>query len=154
MLKPLFLFLLSMVPIIELRGAVPIGIGWGYPFWAVFIICVIGNLVPVPVLIPFAGKVLHWCATLPKVGFIFQKIIDIGNKKIARAQSSKHALLFALYLFVAIPAPGTGAWTGCLIATLLQMKVKDAFFPIAAGVATAGLIMGAASYGILGALGI
>ena len=77
MIKPLFLFFLSMVPIIELRGAVPIGIGWGYPFWMVFLICVIGNILPVPILIPFAGKVLHWCAELPKVGFIFQKIIDI-----------------------------------------------------------------------------
>ena len=154
MIKPLFLFFLSMVPIIELRGAVPIGIGWGYPFWMVFLICVIGNIMPVPILIPFAGKVLHWCAELPKVGFIFQKIIDIGNRKVAKARSTHHAILFALYLFVAIPAPGTGAWTGCLIATLLQMKVKDAFLPIAAGVATAGIIMGVASYGLFGLVGL
>ena len=149
-----FLFLLSMVPIIELRGAVPIGVGWGYPFWLVYAVCVIGNIVPVPILIPFAGGVLQWCAKLPHVGFIFEKIIAIGNKKVAMAKSSQHALLIALYLFVAIPAPGTGAWTGCLIATLLKMKVREAFLPIAAGVATAGLIMGAASYGVLGLIGL
>ena len=154
MLKLLFLFLLSMVPIIELRGAVPIGIGWGFPFWLVYIVSVIGNLVPVPVLIPFAGGVLRWCAKLPHVGFIFQKIIDIGNKKVKLAQRSNHALMFALYVFVAIPAPGTGAWTGCLIATLLQMKVREAFWPIAAGVATAGIIMGVASYGVFGLFGL
>ncbi len=154
MLKPLFLFFLSMVPIIELRGAVPIGIGWGYPFWMVFLICVLGNILPVPVLIPFAGGVLRRCAGLPHIGWIFQKIIDMGDRKVAKAQSSRHAILFALYLFVAVPAPGTGAWTGCLIATLLQMKVREAFLPIAAGVATAGIIMGVASYGLFGLIGL
>lgn len=144
----LFLFLLSMVPIIELRGAIPIGIGWGYPFWLVYPLCVIGNLLPVPILIPFAGKVLHWGATLPKVGCLFRKIIDIGNQKIKKTQTANRALFVMLYLFVAIPAPGTGAWTGCLIATLLQMRTRKAFWPIAAGVATAGLIMGMTSYGL------
>lgn len=154
MIKLIFLFFLSMVPIIELRGAVPIGLGWGLPFWVVYLVSVAGNLLPVPILIPFAGKVLRWCAELPKIGFIFKKIIEIGNKKVSKALSSSHALMFALYVFVAIPAPGTGAWTGCLIATLLQMRVRDAFFPIAAGVATAGIIMGIASFGVLGLLGI
>ena len=154
MTKILFLFFLSMVPIIELRGAVPIGLGWGMPFWLVYLVSVIGNLVPVPILIPFAGKVLHFCAELPKVGFIFQKILEIGDKKVKKALNSNHALMFALYVFVAIPAPGTGAWTGCLIATLLQMKVKDAFLPIASGVVTAGLIMGIASFGVFGLFGI
>lgn len=144
----LFLFFLSMVPIIELRGAIPIGIGWGYPFWLVYALCVIGNLLPVPFLIPFAGRVLRWGATLPKIGGLFRKILDIGNKKVQKTQNANRALLFALFLFVAIPAPGTGAWTGCLIATLLQMRMRRAFWPIAAGVATAGLIMGVTSYGL------
>ena len=150
----LFLFLLSMVPIIELRGAIPIGIGWGYPFWLVYAVCVVGNLLPVPLLIPFAGRVLRWGATLPKIGGLFQKILDIGNKKAKKTQSANHALLFALFLFVAIPAPGTGAWTGCLIATLLQMRMRRAFWPIAAGVATAGLIMGVTSYGLFSLIGM
>ena len=150
----LFLFFLSMVPIIELRGAIPIGIGWGYPFWLVYALCVVGNLLPVPFLIPFAGKILHWGATLPKVGRLFQKILDIGDKKVKKTQSADRALLFALFLFVAIPAPGTGAWTGCLIATLLQMRVRRAFLPIAAGVAAAGLIMGVTSYGLFSLIGL
>lgn len=154
MTKLIFLFFLSMVPIIELRGAVPIGLGWELPFWVVYLVSVAGNLLPVPILIPFAGRVLHWCAELPKIGFIFRKILDIGDKKVSKALSSNHALMFALYVFVAIPAPGTGAWTGCLIATLLQMRVRDAFLPIAAGVATAGIIMGIASFGVFGLFGI
>ncbi len=150
----LFLFLLSMVPIIELRGAIPIGIGWGYPFWLVYALCVVGNLLPVPLLIPFAGKVLHWGATLPKIGWLFQKILTVGDKKVKKTQSTNRALLLALFLFVAVPAPGTGAWTGCLIATLLQMRMRRAFWPIAAGVATAGIIMGATSYGLFSLIGL
>lgn len=144
----LFLFLLSMTPVIELRGAIPIGIGWGYPFWLVYVLCVAGNLLPVPILIPFAGRMLRWGATLPKIGGLFQKILDLGNKKAKKTQSTHHALLFALFLFVAVPAPGTGAWTGSLIATLLQIPMRRAFWPIAAGVAAAGLIMGITSYGL------
>lgn len=154
MLNLILLFFLSMVPVIELRGAIPIGIGLGYPFWLLYIVCVIGNLVPVPVLVPLAGKVLRFGATLPKIGGLFQKIIDIGEKKIQTAQQSRRAFLFMLFLFVAIPAPGTGAWTGCLIATLLGMRLRQAFWPIAAGVATAGLIMGIASYGVFGIAGL
>ncbi|PWM25740.1 MAG: small multidrug export protein [Oscillospiraceae bacterium] len=142
-----------MVPVIELRGAVPIGIGWGYPFWLVYLVCVVGNLLPVPVLIPFAGRVLRWGAGLPRVGGLFRKILSIGEKKVAQATGTRRAILLALYLFVAVPAPGTGAWSGALIATLLGMPVRRAFWPIAAGVATAGLIMGVASYGVLGLLG-
>ena len=81
MYRLLFLFLLSMVPVIELRGAVPIGIGWGYPFWLVYLVCVVGNLLPVPVLIPFAGRVLRWGAGLPRVGGLFRKILSIGEKR-------------------------------------------------------------------------
>ena len=151
MTKLLSLFLISMVPIIELRGAIPMGIAWGFDFLTVYVVCVLGNLVPVPILIPFAKKVLDFGATLPKIGVIFRKIINIGEKKIQKVSG---AVLMGLFLFVAVPLPGTGAWTGCLIATLLGLPLKKAFLPIAAGVMTAGIIMGVASYGLLGILGL
>ncbi|MEG2144191.1 MAG: small multi-drug export protein, partial [Oscillospiraceae bacterium] len=99
--------------------------------------------------IPFAGKVLHWGANLPKVGGFFKKILQIGEGKIKKMTG---AIMFGLFLFVAIPAPGTGAWTGCLIATLLNLPLRKAFLPIAMGVLTAGIIMGIGSYGLLGFL--
>lgn len=82
--QKLFLFFLSMVPIIELRGAIPLGMAWGIPMWQTYLICVIGNILPVPILVVFARRVLFWCATWPKVGHFFQKIIDIGNRKIGK----------------------------------------------------------------------
>jgi uncharacterized membrane protein len=143
----LFLFFLSMVPIVELRGAIPIGIGWGLPFWQVFWISIAGNLAVIPVLVPFAHHVLMWGAGLPHIGGIFEKIIDTGRRKAVGVENSP-IFFWALYMFVAIPAPGTGAWTGCLIATLLQLPVKKVFVPIAMGVLTAGAIMGVTSYGL------
>ena len=80
--QKLFLFFLSMVPVIELRGAIPLGMAWGIPMWQTYLISVIGNILPVPILVVFARRVLFWCATWPKVGHFFQKIIDIGNRKI------------------------------------------------------------------------
>lgn len=106
--KKLFLFFLSMVPVIELRGAIPLGMAWGIPMWQTYLISVIGNILPVPILVVFARRVLFWCATWPKVGHFFQKIIDIGNRKIGKLGNYE---LLGLYIFVAIPLPGTGAWT-------------------------------------------
>ena len=149
--QKLFLFFLSMVPIIELRGAIPLGMAWGLPMWQTYLICVIGNILPVPILVVFARRVLFWCATWPKVGHFFQKIIDIGNRKIGKLGSYE---LLGLYLFVAIPLPGTGAWTGCLIATLLQMRLRPAFCAISLGVVTSGIIMWLASSGVFGFLSL
>lgn len=147
MYQYLILFFISMVPVIELRGAIPIGvITYGLPFISVYIVSVIGNMVPVPILIVFARKVLEWGATWPKFSGFFKKIISIGEGKIKKIPES--ALMIGLYLFVAIPAPGTGAWTGCLIATLLNMKVRKAIIPIFAGVMTSGIIMGIVSFGL------
>lgn len=148
--KLLFLFLLSMVPVIELRGAIPIGVAWGFPFWLNYLVCVAGNILPVPFLVLFARRVLFWCATWPKVGHLFQKIIDRGNAKVDKL--GRYELL-GLYLFVAIPMPGTGAWTGSLVATLLQMRLLPACTVIALGVMTSGLIMWLGSTGLFGFLG-
>ena len=94
--KKLFLFFLSMVPVIELRGAIPLGMAWGIPMWQTYLISVIGNILPVPILVVFARRVLFWCATWPKVGHFFQKIIDIGNRKIGKLGSYE---LLGLYIF-------------------------------------------------------
>ncbi|MEG1620651.1 MAG: small multi-drug export protein, partial [Oscillospiraceae bacterium] len=84
LVKLLTLFVISMVPVIELRGAIPVGVGMGIPFWLNYLVCVLGNVILVPILIPFARTVLFWCAKLPKVGKYFQKIIDLGNRKIEK----------------------------------------------------------------------
>ncbi len=139
-----------MVPIVELRGAIPIGIHAQLPFWLVYFVSVAGNLVPVPILIPFARRVLYWGANLPKIGGLCRRIIRMGNQKIQKMQSLNAALMWALFIFVAVPAPGTGAWTGSLIAALLQIPVRKAIFPIAAGVMAAGIIMGIVSFGLFG----
>jgi uncharacterized membrane protein len=141
-----FLFCLSMVPVIELRGAIPLGMSWGLPFWQVFAVCVLGNLLPVPFLVTFAERVLRWGVRLPKVGSLCAAIIRRGEQK---ANSIAGAEMLGLFLFVAIPLPGTGAWTGSLAAALLGLPVKKAVLPIAAGVVTAGIIMGIGTYGVL-----
>lgn len=146
------LVFVSMLPVIELRGGIPMGLAMGLDFWTVYPICVIGNLLPVPVLIPFAGRVLRWCATWPHVGFIFEKIIAIGHEKIGKIRPGY--LWWGLYLFVAVPLPGTGAWTGSLIATLLQLELKKSFPAIALGVMTSGIIMGILSFGVAGLFGM
>ena len=153
-MKYLIVFLVSMVPIVELRGAIPIGVGMGLPLVQTYILCVIGNMLPVPVIILFSKAVLIWCTRLPKVGPFFQKIYDKGISvgKTFSEKTGKYEY-FALFTFVAIPLPGTGAWTGSLAATLLNMKFWPAVLSVMAGVLCAGLIMGAASAGLFGALG-
>ena len=143
--QKLFLFFLSMVPIIELRGAIPLGMAWGIPMWQTYLISVAGNILPVPFLVVFARRVLFWCATWPKVGHLFQKIIDIGNRKISKLG---HYELLGLYLFVAIPLPGTGAWTGALAAAFLDMPLRKALPSIFAGVLVAGVAISILTFGV------
>lgn len=152
--KYFLVFLVSMVPIIELRGAIPIGVGMGLPLLSTYVISVLGNMLPVPVIILFSKAVLIWCTKLPKVGAFFQKIYDKGIQvgKTFSEKTGKYEY-FALFAFVAIPLPGTGAWTGSLAATLLNMKFWPSVLSVMGGVICAGLIMGAASAGLFGALG-
>lgn len=143
----LYVFLVSMLPIIELRGAIPIGLGLGLDLVPTFIVAILGNILPVPFLILFSKKVLFWLAGFKKIGPFFQKIIDRAEEK--SKKFGKYELV-ALMLFVGIPLPGTGAWTGSLIAALLQLKAKKAFLFISLGVVIAGIIMSLASMGVLG----
>ena len=135
----LLTFLISMVPIIELRGAIPIGYYlFDLPILPVVILSVIGNLLPVPFLILFGGMVLRWLAKFPRLGKPFRWILKLGEKKVAKMNKT---LFWGLFLFVAIPLPGTGAWTGSLVAITLQRNLKQAFLPIALGVLAAGAII-------------
>ncbi|MBE6789101.1 MAG: small multidrug export protein [Ruminococcaceae bacterium] len=143
--KYLLLFLLSMVPIIELRGAIPVAVGWDLNLPLSYLVSVIGNILPVPFIILFGKFILSKLAGVKKIGPFFQKIIDRADRK---AKTLGKAELWGLYLFVAIPLPGTGAWTGALIAAILRLRLKNAFFAIAMGVITAGVIMLLVSLGV------
>lgn len=143
--KETALFLVSMLPLIELRGAVPIGIAAGMPWTEVLPICYLGNLIPIPFLLLFAERLLDWLARQP----LFRKPATwyTGKLNSKKGQITKYAK-WGLFLFVAVPLPGTGAWSGAIIAALLKMPPIRAFFSIAAGVVTAGLIMAIASSGV------
>ena len=147
MLKYLAVFFISMVPLIELRGAVPIALSMDLPPVAAYILCVLGNMVPVPFIYFFARKVLIWGADKPVIGKFFRFCLKKGEKagqKLAKAAGRK-GLFVALLLFVGIPLPGTGAWTGTLGASFLNMGFKSTVASVSLGVITAGIIMGVVS---------
>ena len=147
--KWFYLFCISMLPVVELRGGIPAGAAMGLPFWPVYLICVLGNLLPVPFLILFAKTVLQKLATLPKVGGFFSRLIRRADEK--AEQIGKYEK-WGLFLLVAIPLPGTGAWTGSLVAAVLRMRLLPAVLIIAAGVMVSGLIVSGVSYGVFAAL--
>ena len=151
--KYLTVFFVSMVPLIELRGAIPYGVIFGLPLWSTYIIAIIGNMIPVPFIYLFARKFLIWGYHKPLIGPICKFCIVKGEKG-GRALEAKagRGLIVALLLFVGIPLPGTGAWTGTLAGSILDMKFKDVVKACMGGVLLAGIIMGLASAGLLGAL--
>ena len=156
--KYLIVFLVSMVPIIELRGAVPIGLSTAFgdplPIVPLYIPCIIGNMLPVPLIFFFARKVLIWGADKKIIGKFFKFCLEKGEKGGKKLQAKAgRGLYFALFLFVGIPVPGTGAWTGTLAASFLDMDFKKSCIAIMAGVVLAGIIMGLASAGVFSAAG-
>ncbi len=153
--KYLICFFVSMVPLIELRGGVPIAVGMGLDYWSALIICIIGNMLPVPIIYFFARKVLIWGADKKYIGKFFRFCLEKGERggqKLTNA-AGRGGLFVALMLFVGIPLPGTGAWTGTLAASFLNMGIKSTTLAVVLGVIMAGLIMGLASMGVFGALG-
>lgn len=156
--KYLLVFFISMIPLIELRGAVPVGLSqlWGEPIaiLPLYIICIIGNMLPVPIIYFFARKVLEWGANKKIIGRFFKFCLEKGEKGGKKLQEKAgRGLYWALFLFVGIPLPGTGAWTGTLAASLLDMDFKKSIIAVMAGVVLAGIIMGLASAGVFGAIG-
>ncbi len=151
----LIIFFISMVPLIELRGAIPYAVGFGLPLVPSYIICILGNMLPVPIIFLFARKVLEWGADKPVIGKFFTFCLEKGHKGGVKLQEKAGKGLFvALLLFVGIPVPGTGAWTGTLAASLLDMDFKSSVIAVLLGVVLAGAIMGLLSAGLFGAIGL
>lgn len=152
--KYLFVFFVSMVPLIELRAAVPIALGMNLPVVPSYIVCILGNMLPVPVIFLFARKVLEWGVDKSVIGGFFRFCLEKGHKGgVKLKEKAGRGLFVALLLFVGIPLPGTGAWTGTLAASLLDMDFKSSVLAVLFGVVLAGIIMGLASAGLFGALG-
>lgn len=146
--KYLIIFFISMVPLIELRVAIPIAIGMGLPAIPSIAISVLGNMLPVPVIYLFARKFLIWGLDKPYIGGICHFFAEKGEKaghRLTSGRLGKYGLMLALTLFVGIPLPGTGAWTGTLGASFLDMGVKETAMAVSAGVVIAGGIMTAVS---------
>ena len=151
--KYLIVFLISMVPIIELRGAIPYAVGFGLPLLPSYIIAVLGNMLPVPLIFFFARKILEWGKDKKIIGKFFTFCLEKGNKGGQKLLSKAgRSVYLALFLFVGIPLPGTGAWTGSLIASLLEIDIKKSSLAILCGIIMATVIMYVVSYGLVGNL--
>lgn len=151
----LIIFLVSMVPIIELRGAMVYAVGYELPYLPALLTCVVGNMLPVPFIYFFARKVLIWGADKRYIGKFFRFCLEKGDKagqKMVKA-AGRGGLFLALMLFVGIPLPGTGAWTGALGASFLNMGFKSTVVSVCLGVVLAGIIMAVLSTGVFSVLG-
>ena len=140
--KYLITFLISMVPIVELRGGVPWGVAAGLPWYYVLPLCMVGNMIPVPFIFFFARKVLEWGKDKPVIGKFFTWCLEKGEKGgKALTEKAGKGMFLALLLFVGIPLPGTGAWTGTLAASFLNLDFKKSVVAVVLGVLLAGIIM-------------
>lgn len=154
--KYLTVFLVSMVPLVELRGGIIMAVGMDLDYFTALAICVIGNMLPVPIIYFFARKVLIWGADKKYIGKFFRFCLEKGQRggeKLVKA-TGRGGLFLALLLFVGIPLPGTGAWTGTLAASFLNMGIKSTAAAVSLGVVLAGLIMGLASMGVFSVIGL
>ena len=150
-LDVLKVFGMSMLPVFELRGSIVVGAAMDLPWWLNYIGSGGGNLLPVPFILLFIRGILHWMKGvkgLCKIALWLEKKAQKHSVKVMKYAT------FGLFLFVAIPIPGTGAWTGALVASLFDMRMKYSLFSIACGVLCAGVIMICASYGFISFLSI
>ena len=138
---------ISMIPIIELRGSIPVGFVMGLPWYASLVCSIIGNMLPVPVILLFVVKVFEF---MKKHNILTKFVNKMEQKAMNRSEKVSKGEFWGLMLFVAIPLPGTGAWTGALIAALLKMNRRDSFLSILLGVTISGTIITLGTYGVLG----
>ncbi len=148
--KEMIVFIISLFPILELRGGIIAGYALGMEFIPTFIIAFLGNILPIPFILLFIRFIFKILKQTPLKNIVAW----CENKAESKSESIRKYAYWGLFLFVAIPLPGTGAWTGALIAALLGMDMKKTFPTITAGILTAGIIVSVLSYGLLGALGI
>ena len=156
LIKYLLVFLVSMVPLIELRGSIIMAVGMDLPYWNALAVCVLGNMLPVPVIYFFARKVLLWGKDKQYIGKFFTFCLEKGEQagQALVRKTGRGGLFIALLLFVGIPLPGTGAWTGTLGASFLNMGFKSTVVSVCLGVILAGCIMGLASTGVFSIIGL
>ena len=143
--KIIMTFLISMVPVVELRGAIPIGVAHGLNFWVAIVVSIVGNLVPVPFIIIFIRKIFAWLRT--KSAWLNNLVTRLENRALKKTDTVRKFKFWGLFIFVAIPLPGTGAWTGALVAAMMEIRLKRAFPAIAIGVAIACVIVSVITYG-------
>ena len=142
--KALAVFIVSMMPVVELRGAIPFGVSLGLDWREVYFLSVIGNIIPVPFIILFFRPLIEYMERTKLFGKLASKLRHRTNNKMKDMNKYK---MLGLFLFVAVPLPGTGAWTGSAIAAMMKMRIKHSFWPIFAGVLAAGILMMGISYG-------
>lgn len=143
-------FFISMLPLIELRGAIPYSQVLELPLFPSYAVAILGNILPVPVIYLFARKVLVWGRDIPYIGRFFAWCIVKGENSQKKIQEkAKNGIFVALFLFVGIPLPGTGAWTGTLAASFLDLKFKETVLAVSCGVLLSGIIMAIGTTGVL-----
>lgn len=141
-----YTMLMSMVPVVELRGGIPFGVALGLELWEAYLAAVIGNLIPVPFIIVFIRRIFAWMRVhLPKLGSLVDRLEAKAHLKGKTVTKYKY---LGLFLFVAIPLPGTGAWTGSLVAAFLNMRLRKAMPAVIAGVLTAGVLISILTFGV------
>ena len=152
----LLVFFISMVPLVELRGAVPVAMGMDLDYLTSLVVCCVGNMLPVPIIYFFARNVLVWGADKKYIGRFFRFCLEKGERggQKLRAAAGRRGLFVALLLFVGIPLPGTGAWTGTLAASFLNMGIKSTVGAVSLGVVLAGIIMSIGSSAALSVFGL
>lgn len=143
--------LVSMVPVVELRGGIPYGVAAGLPVWLAYIAAFIGNLLPVPFILVYIRQIFKWIRRhMPRLNHLIDKLEKKAHLKGATMQKYQY---LGLAIFVAIPLPGTGAWTGALAAAFLDMRMKKAFPAAVLGVAVAGFLISILTYGVASLFG-
>ncbi len=147
MSKEAIVFVISMIPILELRGGLVVAALFEINIWKAIVLCIVGNIIPVPFILKFITPIFTW---MKKTKLFSKMVHKLEEKSMGKSEQIQKYEFWGLMLFVGVPLPGTGAWTGSLIAALLDMKFSKAFIAVVCGIIMATIIMCIVSYGLLG----